>query len=448
MFKKQSKSPRFSAAKQGAWLWVKENSRESFFEITPQGHMAQATHQTLEPWIDAKHQHVISFNREEDLEIKAEPRESEVAMQKRIMADVGVKIVSWAQRLKSEDAQKGMSLDVVKRLGSHFLASDRRGALLNGQETSDKSSEPFVSGTWMYATSQERMKTIPAHTKVWSGIALVRHLLAQAFQRSSAPETPFVTGVVFSGEPTTVIVFLKCDVNGQFTLQQVVRLADLSEEAFESACTDFAEQARLGRGLPKDRIKLFDGAVLLELLSTAASTPLRPYPTEPEIFGMRQSTWLQVAMYASAGALAVDLVWGLSALGMTMAARSENQQLQQHLQSQVQLKKIDLDKRFLTLIKEGSVPVDGLIDQARQMYREGMRLEIDATRTQTTYRVSRRFADEASQPAAMADLLQITTSEGCSRNAPETTLQLNEVFVYVQCKTVDPYLARVLGSGA
>jgi hypothetical protein len=434
-----------------SWLWVKESDRENFFELTPRGQLAQASHQSHEPWLDDANLQVISFCKEDDLEVRAEARESEVAMQKRIMADVGVKIVSWAQALKTDSGQTP-ALEGLKKLGSHFLESK---ASAQPTQSSKSSSDSLVSGVWMYATAQARMKSIPAQSKVWSGIALVRYMLAQAFQSMALPETPFVTGVVFSGEPTAVIVFLKCEADGQFSMQQVARLSDMSEEAFEAACTNFAEHARLGRALPKERIKLFDGAHLMDLMdssktrvSTSAKAPVRAYPAEVEIFGVRQSTWLRVAMYASAVAMAVDLVWGLSALGMAASTHSQNQQIKRELDQLSLTRKTAIDARFGTLIKEGAIPVRRLIDEARSMYRDGMRLEIDSTRDMTVYRVSRRFQDEASQPAAMAELLQIRQPENCARSAPEVTLQLNEVFINVQCKTVDPYLARLLGSGS
>ena len=152
-------------------------------------------------------------------------------------------------------------------------------------------------------------------------------------------------------------------------------------------------------------------------------------------------------MYASAVVMAVDLVWGLSALGMTASTHSQNQQIKRELDQLSVNRKTAIDARFGALIKEGSIPLSRLIEEARSMYRDGMRLEIDSMRDMTVYRVSRRFQDEGSQPAAMAELLQIRQPENCARSAPEVTLQLNEVFINVQCKTVDPYLARLLGSG-
>ena len=435
---------------QVSWLWVKEGDRENFFELTGQGHLAQASHQSHEPWLDDANVQVISFCKEDDLDVRAEARESEVAMQKRIMADVGVKVVSWAQPLKADSGQTH-TVDGFKKLGRHFLESK---ASAQPNQSSKSTSDSLLSGVWMYATAQSRMKSIPAQSKVWSGIALVRYMLAQAFKSMTLPETPFVTGVVFQGQPTTVIVFLKCEADGQFSVQQVARLSDMREEAFEAACTNFAEHARLGRALPKERIKLFDGAHLMDLMDSSktranasARVPVRAYPAEVEIFGLRQSTWLRAAMYASAVVLAVDLVWGLSALGMTASARSENQQIKRDVDQLSVSRQAAIDARFGTLIKEGSISLNRLIEEARSMYRDGMRLEIDATRDMTVYRVSRRFQDEGSQPAAMADLLQIRQPENCARSAPEVTLQLNEVFINVQCKTVDSYLARLLGSG-
>ena len=435
---------------QVSWLWVKESDRENFFELTPRGQLAQASHQSHEPWLDAANVQVISFCKEDDLDVRAEARESEVAMQKRIMADVGVKVVSWAQPLKADSGQTH-ALDGFKKLGRHLLESK---ASAQPTQSSKSNSDSLLSGVWMYATAQSRMKSIPAQSKVWSGIALVRYMLAQAFKSMTLPETPFVTGVVFEGQPTTVIVFLKCEADGQFSVQQVARLSDMSEEAFEAACTNFAEHARLGRALPKERIKLFDGAHLMDLIesskarvNSSARVPVRAYPAEVEIFGLRQSTWLRAAMYASAVAVAVDLVWGLSALGMTASARSENQQIKRDVDQLSGSRKAAIDARFGTLIKDGSIPLNRLIEEARSMYRDGMRLEIDSTRDMTVYKVSRRFQDEGSQPAAMAELLQIRQPDNCARSAPEVTLQLNEVFINVQCKTVDPYLARLLGSG-
>lgn len=436
---------------QASWLWVKESDRENFFELTAQGHLAQVSHQSHEPWLDEVNVQVISFCKEDDLEVRAEARESEVDMQKRIMADVGVKIVSWPQHLKADPGQALSVLDHFKKLGRHFLESK---VSAQPTQSSKSTSDSLLSGVWMYATSQSRMKSIPVQSKVWSGIALVRYMLAQAFKSMALPETPFVTGVVFSGEPTSVIVFLKCEADGQFSVQQVARLSDMSEEAFEAACTNFAEHARLGRGLPKERIKLFDGAHLMALMESAqtrvsasARAPVRAYPAEVEIFGLRQRTWLRTAMCLSAVAVAVDLVWGLSALGMAVSTHSQNQQIKRELDQLLVTRKVGIDARFGSLIKEGSIPLSRLIDEARFVYRDGMRLEIDATRDMTVYRVSRRFQDEGSQPAAMADLLQIRQPENCARSAPEVTLQLNEVFINVQCKTVDPYLARLLGSG-
>lgn len=251
-----------------SWLWVKESDRENFFELTKRGQLAQSSHQSHEPWLDDANVQVISFCKEDDLEVRAEARESEVAMQKRIMADVGVKIVSWAQPLKTDSGQVH-ALDRFKKLGSHFLES--KGAVQPTQ-SSKSNNDSLLSGVWMYATSQSRMKSIPAQSKVWSGIALVRYMLAQAFKNMALPETPFVTGVVFSGEPTSVIVFLKCEADGQFSVQQVARLSDMSEEAFVAACTNFAEHARLGRALPKERIKLFDGAHLMELMDSSKNS--------------------------------------------------------------------------------------------------------------------------------------------------------------------------------
>lgn len=435
-----------------SWLWVKESDRENFFELTQFGHLKQASHQSHEPWVDDARLQVISFCKEDDLEIRAEARESEVAMQKRIMADVGVKIVSWAQPLKADGGNKQSLLVSIKTLGRHLMVPK---VASQPASSSKPLNDSFLSGVWMYATAQSRMKTIPAQSKVWSGVSLVRYMLAQALKSTALPETPFVTGVVFQGEPTTVIVFLKCESDGQFSLQQVARLSDMSEEAFDVACTNFAEHARLGRSLPKERIKLFDGAHLMDLInsskpkvSPSANAPVRAYPAEVEIFGLRQSTWLRSAMYASAVALVIDLVWGLSALGMSASTRAQNQQIQREVNQLTVSRKASIDARFGSLIKDGSIPLNRLIEEARSMYRDGMRLEIDANRDMTLYRVSRRFQDEGSQPAAMADLLQIRQSEKCARSAPEVTLQLNEVFINVQCKTVDPYLARVLGSGS
>ena len=434
-----------------SWLWVKESDRENFFELTPRGQLAQASHQSHEPWLDDANVQVISFCKEDDLDVRAEARESEVATQKRIMADVGVKIVSWVQPLKTDSGNAQSALESFKKLTSHLLESK---ASSQATESSKSTGDALLSGVWMYATAQSRMKAIPAQTKVWSGIALVRYMLAQAFKSMTLPETPFVTGVVFQGQPTTVIVFLKCEADGQFSVQQVARLSDMSEEAFEAACTNFAEHARLGRALPKERVKLFDGAHLMDLMESSKTranasvkVPVRAYPAEVEIFGVRQSTWLRTAMYASAVVLAVDLVWGLSALGMAASAHSENQQIKRDVDQLSVSRKAAIDARFGTLIKDGSIPLSRLIEEARSMYRDGMRLEIDATREMTVYKVSRRFQDEGSQPAAMAELLQIRQPDSCARSAPEVTLQLNEVFINVQCKTVDPYLARLLGSG-
>ncbi len=463
MFKRsqKSKSNKPIAGARKPWLWTKEGERESFFQLDAKGRVSAPTHQTHAPWEDeggtnthsAEHVgvDVISFCKDDDWEVKAEARESEEALKKRLMADVGVKVLGWTQALKT-DAQSTNPLADLKRLAGHLKEKPSA----QPSESKLQTLSSGVEGTWLYATSQQRMQSIPAQTRVWSGLSLVRYLLDQALKSAansvSWPETPFVTGVVFTGEPTTVIVFLKCDGAGQFSLPQVVRLADFSAEAFASACANYAELVRLGRDLPQERIKLFDGAHVMELITPkgreAKTMLLRPYPSEVEIFGVRQRRWIRGAFYATALALAVDCLVGLSALGLAATKRAENQKTQERVQQQELVRKADLDQRFKTLIELGSVPVNQLIDQARSMYRDGMRLEIEATRANVVYRVSRRFQDESSQPAAMADLLQIQPPENCRRNAPETTLQLNEVFVYVECQTVDPYLARVLSAGS
>lgn len=414
---------------------------------------------------------VISFSPLDDVEVRAQRREGTTLLTKRLMAETGLQLIGWRQILghiaQGQGTHLGLSgqlRQIVKRLQRSFSVAKNANANANGDgagpvQAPDKRS--LARSEWLYATPAQRMSTTADNTRIWAGRAMLRTLLAQAWSEQAPPESPYVTGVVMTGQSHTLVVFFKANEGGELDAMVSVDLvhanagtpeeqAEVNHQRLEKALQTYLQHVRLASldsasEFPPERICLFDGRAFVQLMVSGQNrTILRPYPRQVEILHVGVSTWWKLAMNLCA--LAFVGVLGTSIYASTLTAwtqRSTASASEALAQSREALR-ASITSRWGAITKSGSVPYERAIALAQQLHAEGLRMEIESDRELLRIKTIAKVTHAANTPEALSHLLQNAPPTGCQRRNPETNLQLSELYITYECTSVDPAVAQLL----
>ncbi len=455
------------------WLYVREGEKDTYWPLNTlanpsAGTLIGNTHE-MQPPDENESADIISFSLMEDLEMRAQKRESTPALTKRLMADAGVRLIGWRQMLHMTSFKNAKSSGLRGELN---LLTKRIADVFNSDLSPSKSDDLQVihqqdrarglkGSEWLYATSTDRMKTTSTSSRLWPGRAMLRSLLAQAWAEQNQPTSPYVTGVVFTGHHHTLVIFFKASESGELESMVSANLTNsthgtpeeqgaANQLRLEQALQNYLQHVRLAAldsasDFPTDRICLFDGVEFTKLIANSQSSAIvRPYPTEVEYFGVGTSTWWKLSTQATAagliGVVFTSVYAGVSAnwtkndsAKQTTALRTANEQLQNVTIA-----------RWGALTKEGSVPIMKAVEIAQSLHQEGLRLEIDADRELIRIKVIAKVVDASNTPTALTELMSANSPEGCTRRNPETNTQLSELYITYECTSVDRAISSLL----
>lgn len=398
---------------------------------------------------------VISFSQADDFDLRANHGESTNALTKRLMAEdfVGVEVVSWRQQLRPAISQTEISL---KNRLAHFASN-----VLKNFGTDASRARGLNNSDWLYAATVERMADVAQQVRVWPGRAVLRTMLHGAFGDSPMPAAPYVTGVVFTGDIHTIVILFKASDLGELEAMQSISVSnsnaldaqersDLNTSALEQAVNNYIQHVRLASldtvaNFPQERICLFDGAEFARQLGRSLTpTLLRPYPAEKQWFGLGIDAWWTLGLRVSVVSLVAALcVSAYAVIGVELAKQNKTT-FASSLESTQQALHSAILNKWSVITKDSSVPVDRSIVLAQSLFREGVRLEIDANRQQILIKLIAKVEDPSSTPFALTQLLNILPPSECSRRPPETNQQLSELYLTYECTSIDHRLYELL----
>lgn len=456
------------------FVFIREGDKDTYWPLHPLSHEQAGTlvgiqHDASTPE-DAEWVNVISFSPLDDVEIRAQRKESTHLLTKRLMAETGLRLIGWRQRLVPASDDHIVDLSIFKRWWISIRAllerkdfSHQTGSRANNAPVghSLNRSNDLSGSEWFYATASERMATSAKNVCVWPGRAMVRKLLAQAWSEAPQPDNPYVTGVVFSGSLHTLVVFFKASATGGLESMVSVDLPAASQttqahendshnKSLQLALENYLQHVRLASldsasEFPPERVCLFDGGEFVKQL-TEKSDPhlLRPYPKEQELLGIGRTTWWNLTCNLSACVLlgvVVTTLYASTAIQWTKHASS--------------VRETELDRAYIALrntilsrwgsiTREGSVPIDQAIRLAQGVYAEGRRTEIDVDRQKLLIKTISKVNHSANVPEVLLQLINTPPPQGCTRRSPETNLQLSELYISYECPSTDHRISALL----
>ncbi len=455
------------------WLFVREGEKDTYWPLhtfakPSAGTLIGGMHE-LQPPDESELADIISFSPTEDLEMRAQKRESTPALTKRLMAEAGVRLIAWRQTLNIASSQGTHSSGLLGEISQLTNRISSIFSSLGGPAKTDESqaiyqqdrSRGLNGSDWLYATAEDRMKTTSPNSRLWPGRAMLRSLLAQAWAEQNQPTSPYVTGVVFTGEHHTLVIFFKASESGELETMVSANLTNSvhgtpEEQAvanqlrLEQALQNYLQHVRLAAlnsasEFPADRICLFNGVDFIKLIANSQSNAIvRPYPTEVEYFGVGISTWWKLSTRVTAagliGVVCTSVYAGITAqwtksesATQTTELRFANEQLQSATLA-----------RWGSLTKEGSVSITKAVQLAQSLHQEGLRLEIDADRELIRLKVIAKVIDASNTPIALTELMSANAPQGCARRNPETNTQLSELYITYECTSVDHGISSLL----
>ena len=454
------------------FLFVREGDKDHYWPVgqgqnSDAGQLLGVSFESTTPVDDAALD-VISFSSLDDVEIRAQPRESTALLTKRLMAETGLQLIGWRQVLGQEsqgqDSRGDLSAQLrqsFQRIKRSFSMAQNANAETPSPTSQSATKQSFTRTEWLYATPAQRMSTTAATTRIWSGRAMLRTLLAQAWTEHPQPESPYITGIVLTGQSHTLVVFFKADDGGELDTMVSVDLVHASagtldeqvagnQQRLEKALQTYLQHVRLASldsasDFPQERICLFEGHTFVQLMSAPQDrTRLRPYPRQVEVFNVGVSTWWKLAMNVSA--LAFVGVVGTSIYASTAAAWTQRStaSAMQELERTRESLRTAITNRWGAITRQASVPYERAIALAQQLHTEGLRMEIDSDRERLRIKAIAKVTHPANTPEVLTHLLQSDPPEGCQRRHPETNLQLSELYITYECTSVDPAVAQLL----
>lgn len=446
------------------WLFVREGEKDTYWPLSnatkpDEGSLIGNTHKTHPPAED-EWANVISFSPLEDLEMRAQKRESTPALNKRLMAEAGVRLIAWRQTFGQSSSQREPTMDLrgeFNRLSKNLaiaIKGDKPFSSDEAQTSAQDRARSLSSSEWLYATPADRMATISTKSRIWPGRAILRNLLAQAWSEQPQPQSPYVTGVVFQGEHHTLVVFFRATEAGELESMVSVNLtnsstgtdderASANQLRLEQSLQNYLQHVRLAAldsasEFPAERICLFDSAEFVKQIAGRQNNPaVRPYPTEVEVFGVGVTKWWKISTQLTALGLigvVVTSVYAGSSIQWSKH-RLSNEAVSLSVAND-ELKKTTIS-RWEAITQEGSVPIAQALKLAQALHRDGLRLEIDADRELLRIKVIAKVVDASNTPTALTDLMSIEPPESCTRRNPETNTQLSELYITYECTSVD-----------
>ncbi len=457
------------------WLYVREGEKATYWPLNKlasqsAGTLIGNTHE-MQPPDGNESADIISFSPTEDLETRAQKRESTAALTKRLMADAGVRLIGWRQMLYIASFKRSKTSGLRGELN---LLTKRIIDALKSDANSSKSNDPQVihqqdrarglnGSEWLYATAADRMKNTSISSRLWPGRAMLRSLLAQAWAEQNQPTSPYVTGVVFTGDHHTLVIFFKASESGELESMVSANLTNstlgtpeekdaANQLRLEQALQNYLQHVRLAAldsasDFPADRICLFDGVEFTKLIANSqSSTIVHPYPIEVEYFGVGSSIWWKLSTPAAAAGLIGVVITSVYAGVLTNWAKNDSTTQTTALRiANEQLQSATI-ARWGSLTKEGSVPIVKAVEIAQSLHQEGLRLEIDADRELIRIKVIAKVVDGSNTPTTLTELMSAKSPEGCIRRNPETNTQLSELYINYECTSVDRVISSLLSS--
>lgn len=339
---------------------------------------------------------IISFTNDDDKELLTEERDSESAMKKKIMADVGDEVVV---------------VSTVKKNG------------------------------WMYATPLARVRDVQRGTRIYSGKLILRSLLEQS---GRTPESGgYVLGAAFRGVMgTTALVMFKVDDTGAMTGMQYVPVPGNS---IEGALRNYIQTVRLSATgeISQDRIIIFSEEDVHHMLGQ-----VKAYPEELEIAGVSLLVWGRLGLAGSS--LALLGVLGQSAILAYQAKSTASQAASiraQTVQSRDAAKQLYLD-RLPTILAKTNLSVARPIDVANRIHMPGGLVEFESDRRATVLKVRMPIADSQDASDVAKSLNFEPAPDGCSRRPIESNRSLSDLQVVYECPQTDNVAEYLLGSGS
>jgi hypothetical protein len=313
---------------------------------------------------------------------------------------------------------------------------------------------------WLYATDQARIREIGPTARMLSLRALLREALMRDHAASIEPEFQVVTPsellvtVVFSvGEEVPgESVLLLFHVTSQFEIKQYqytalggkTRLKSLTD-TFASRCglnpSEYRAVAMTGHELVAGIMATPEGDVGGPMLQVT-------YPAEPKILGLEASHFWRITASASICVLCAELVWTGYAYLMTHITAQDT--LDTSVQSSALQERYQraLQARWGTMVQAGSVDPAKAVDYATAVYRDGLTVEIDADRSRIGLTQKITLSNEEVDQTFLGQLLKSPKlPAGCSQKSIESNRQLSEVFIHVECQSVDLVLRDSLDRG-
>lgn len=454
------------------WLFLREGDKDTYWPLSnatkaDAGSLSGNTNESHPP-TDEEQADIISFSPFEDLEMRAQKRESTSALNKRLMAEAGVRLIAWRQTLGQSSSKREPTMDfraelykLSKALAKTIKSVDKAPKGKEGQRSSQESGRGLSNSEWLYATPADRMATTSAKCRIWPGRSILRNLLAQAWSEHPQPQSPYVTGVVFRGEHHTLVVFFKATEAGELESMVSVNLTNSStgtdEErastnhlCLEQTLQNYLQHVRLAAldsasEFPADRICLFDSSEFVkQLAGCQKNTVVRPYPAEVEIFGVGVSKWWNVSTQLAVLCLIEIVVTSILAGALILWSKHHSSSEATKLSITNDELKIATIAHWGAITEEGSVPIAKALKLAQELHRDGYRLEIDADRELLRLKVIANVADASNTPTVLTNLMSIAPPESCTRRNPETNTQLSELYITYECTSVDHGISTLL----
>lgn len=454
------------------FVFIREGDKDTFWPLHKLSHAEAGTliglnHEQSTPE-HVELVNVISFSPLDDVEMRAQRRETTKLLTKRLMAETGLRLIGWRQFLGQASKPSINAGDFRKRFKQSTEQIFKSLSSLNQKNVKGDPSARYqdrlralVGSEWLYATPGDRMATAPNNVCIWPGRAILRKLLAQAWSEQPQPESPYVTGVVFSGSLHTLVVFFKATDSGELESMVSVDLPNATSgtesERLESntlrlqqALQNYLQHVRLAAldsasDFPQERICLFDGVEFVKQIAEKKTTQLlRPYPKEQEVLGIGSSTWWSVTSNLSATLLIGIVLTSIYASTSIQWSKHSTTVLASDLETTKSQLRLAILNRWGAITKEGSAPIAKAIRIAQDLYVEGVRFEIEADRQTLLIKSISKVNHPANTPSALMQLINNTPPQGCSRRNPETNMQLSELYITYECSSINHGISNLL----